>query len=215
MIEVEVKALIGDDDRKAMILSRELDVWFTGSEKQLNHYFKASENSMSLGRSRFPDFFRGYVEKAGDGIPSVRTREVNGSEVYLIFKATIGDDSSENGTARIEHEELIDWSIDRLDSILEECGMTVRSKWSRDRWNYSKEGTTICLDKNAGYGWILEVENITSAQEHVERSRNSALKLLKEFGLEELDPVRLERMFAYYEANWRNYYGTDKRFTLE
>lgn len=215
MIEVEVKALIGDDDRKAMILSRDLDTYFTGKESQLNHYFKANEESISLFSKKFPDFFEGYREKAGSAIPSVRTREINGSEVYLIFKATIGDDSSENGSARIEHEELMEWSIDDLDAILEHCGMMVRSKWSRDRWNYWKDGFTICLDKNAGYGWLLEIEYITSAQEHVERSRTSALKLLQEFGLEELDPHRLERMFAYYEANWRTYYGTDKRFILE
>ena len=39
--------------------------------------------------------------------------------------------------------------------------------------------------------------------------------LMTELGVEELAQDRLERMFAYYNANWPTYYGTEETFTVE
>jgi len=38
---------------------------------------------------------------------------------------------------------------------------------------------------------------------------------MKRAGLEELDQARLARMFAYYNAHWSEYYGTEKIFVIE
>jgi hypothetical protein len=38
---------------------------------------------------------------------------------------------------------------------------------------------------------------------------------MKELGVKELDQKRLERMFAFYNTHWPEYYGTDKIFTIE
>ena len=40
-------------------------------------------------------------------------------------------------------------------------------------------------------------------------------KIIGDLEVEELDQARLERMFAFYNANWRDYYGTDKVFVVE
>jgi hypothetical protein len=39
--------------------------------------------------------------------------------------------------------------------------------------------------------------------------------LMKECGVEELPQERLERMFAFYNTHWPDYYGTEKIFTIE
>jgi hypothetical protein len=38
---------------------------------------------------------------------------------------------------------------------------------------------------------------------------------MAELGIEELDAARLERMFAYYNAHWPEYYGTEKVFDIQ
>jgi adenylate cyclase class IV len=215
MVEVEVKALLSDRD--AMLLSRDLDYCFVEKQSQLNHYFKADAKAIYMFADVFPAFYCQYKERADYAVPSVRTREIKnilGSSTCLIFKTTIGDGSSENGSIRIEHEEIVNRSITDLDSILESCGMVVRSKWSRDRCTYKKDDFTVCLDKNAGYGWIIEIEKIVE-KDQVVSAKYEVSSFLNGLGLQELDGDRLERMFAYYEANWGSYYGTDKTFVLE
>ncbi len=38
---------------------------------------------------------------------------------------------------------------------------------------------------------------------------------MKEVGVAELPQDRLERMFAYYNLHWPEYYGTENIFTIE
>ena len=37
-------------------------------------------------------------------------------------------------------------------------------------------------------------------------------ELMAELGVEELSQEQLARMFAFYNENWPDYYGTDKTF---
>jgi len=38
---------------------------------------------------------------------------------------------------------------------------------------------------------------------------------MESLGVRELPQDRLERMFKFYNSHWREYYGTDKIFTVE
>ena len=49
----------------------------------------------------------------------------------------------------------------------------------------------------------------------IPRAREEVRALMEELGVEELSQERLERMFAFYNANWQDYYGTDKIFIVE
>lgn len=73
----------------------------------------------------------------------------------------------------------------------------------------------MCLDKNAGYGYIAEIETITETQDNIETERDQILTLIKNIGYEELSQERIERMFAHYNAHWQDYYGTENMFELE
>jgi len=39
--------------------------------------------------------------------------------------------------------------------------------------------------------------------------------MVESLGYHELDQARLARMFDFYNKNWRDYYGTEKVFTVE
>ena len=73
----------------------------------------------------------------------------------------------------------------------------------------------ICLDKNAGYGYLAEFEKMSNDQTSVGSIKKELLEMMKEFGVEELQQDRLERMFEYYNSNWRDYYGTEKVFNIQ
>ena len=143
----------------------------------------------------------------------MRTREKDGT-VLLVVKASVGDDSSSNGVARMEFEEAINLSLDDLDNVLLAAGLRYQAKWSREREEYLCNGINVCLDRNAGYGWLAEFEKVVGQESALDSARQAVRALMEQCGVQELQQDRLERMFAFYNAHWGEYYGTDKVFTV-
>jgi len=51
-------------------------------------------------------------------------------------------------------------------------------------------------------------------ESELESARQEVRALMEQCGVQELQQDRLERMFAFYNAHWGEYYGTDKVFTV-
>lgn len=146
---------------------------------------------------------------------SVRTRETD-TALLLVIKASLNDHSSDNGTSRIEWEGNIKgMSLEELDQVLIDAGLSVQAKWSRERETFALDDVTVTVDKNAGYGYLAEFEKIVKDQNDVFSARKEIDELMAEFGLMELPQDRLERMFAHYNKNWMDYYGTDNIFNID
>lgn len=81
---------------------------------------------------------------------SVRTRGTL-TQTIIVVKATVNDESSSNGTARIEWEvDLAPMTIEEMDVLVLSAGFTYQAKWSRSREGYDlNSNTVLCLDKNA------------------------------------------------------------------
>ena len=106
-------------------------------------------------------------------------------------------------------------TLDELDQRLIDAGLSYQAKWSREREEYEMGDTVICIDKNAGYGYLAEFERVVTDPSKVEETRLALVDLMKEFGVKELKQDRIERMFAFYNSHWPEYYGTDKIFNIE
>ncbi len=218
--EIEIKSLLGSLENanalKQKIHSR--GGMLLKQNKQLNHYFIISDTNLfknkleSHIKSEDRDLFNKILTEGKNF--SVRTRDADG-EVFLVVKASVGSDSSANGVSRMEFESKIDMTLDRLDNLLLESGLTYQAKWSREREEYKVGDINICLDKNAGYGYLAEFEKISNDETQTESIKADLLALMAEFGVTELPQDRLERMFKYYNENWKDYYGTDKVFNIE
>ena len=220
--EVEVKSLLGGSENADKLRARMCEVdgeaKLTSKNKQLNHYFvggdfaklaAAVESHLPTeARVKFDD-----IVARGKSF-SVRTRDKDGT-VLLVVKASVGDDTSANGVARMEFEEKVDLSLDELDQLLLAAGFTYQAKWSREREEYVCQGLNICLDRNAGYGWLAEFEKVVGSDAELAAARAEIDALMHEFGVVELPQARLERMFAFYNEHWPEYYGTEKIFTIE
>ncbi|GAB4144394.1 MAG: hypothetical protein OHK0017_02850 [Patescibacteria group bacterium] len=220
--EVEVKSLLGGLEASEHLLqkmkeqdptSHEID-----SNSQLNHYFIGGDLKQLVNEllDQVPqvdlDKIKNLAEKAAEY--SVRTRDKDGV-VLIVIKASVDDTNSSNGTARIEIESKVNMTIDQLDQILLNSGFKYQAKWSRQRREYKFKDMNVCIDKNAGYGYLAEFEKMIENKDLIEETKKQIRQVIQSLGFEELDQARLDRMFQYYNQNWKDYYGTDKVFNIE
>lgn len=221
--EIEIKSLLGTKknvDRLKLLLKKDKNLKLIGKNKQLNHYFNTPDSltdvfnvvSPYISVKKIPALQQ--IVKEGKNV-SIRTREVD-KKVLFIIKASINDHSSHNGVSRIEFEaETKKLTLKKLDQILLNLGLTYQAKWSREREEYQIGNIHICIDKNAGYGYLAEFELIVDNELETEKAKNEILAFMKDIGFSELPQDRLERMFAHYNKHWNEYYGTDKMFVVE
>ena len=221
--EIEVKSLLGtkeNADQLKLLLEKKKDLKLIAKGKQLNHYFNAPDNLADIyavilsyiSPEKIPAFEQ--IVKEGKNV-SIRTRESDGKALFII-KASINDHSSHNGVSRIEFEaETKDLTLEKLDKILLDVGLSYQAKWSREREEYQTGDMHICLDKNAGYGYLAEFELVVDSESKAAKAKDEILAFMKEIGFSELPQDRLERMFTYYNRHWNEYYGTDKMFVIE
>jgi adenylate cyclase class IV len=220
-IEIEIKSLLGEATR-AEALRAELvgrGALLTETSAQLNHYFTGDAlpalAEVMRGAVSEADLatLRGLVGRARKS--SVRTRLLN-QTVLLIVKAALDDTTSANGITRLEYEaEAHGLTLDQLDSLVVSAGYAVQAKWSRQRQTYRLGDVSVSLDKNAGYGYLAEFEVMADDEGEAPALTDRLRALMAALGTQELAQDRLERMFAHYNAHWREYYGTDNTFTVE
>jgi len=219
--EVEIKSLLGSEENAQQLRERmkhlDTNTKLVSRNKQLNHYFTGTNagaivSHMQQHLSAEQTNKLSDILKTGKEV-SVRTRDKDG-KVLLVVKASVDDTTSSNGITRMEFEEKVSVTLDELDQILLDSGLNYQAKWSREREEYVCRGVSVSLDKNAGYGWLAEFEKIVTEESQLEETRREVRSLMEACGIQELSQDRLERMFAFYNAHWGEYYGTDKVFTV-
>ncbi len=209
--EIEIKSLIGDKQKADNLIAKmQSDSSFKsiGSHKQLNHYFMKGDLKKLSEKLKLEFPFENPKDF------SVRTRQADG-KVILVIKATVDDTTSSNGTARQEFEKQVDMTLEQLDQTLLDCRFAYQAKWSRERQDFKYKDLNVSVDKNAGYGYLAEFESVIEDQSKAEETKTSIRKIMSELGAAELAQDRLERMFAFYNKNWKDYYGTEKTFVIE
>src|SRR3989344_3491052 len=220
LYEIEIKSLLGSAERALKLREKikEKGGVLKNSNNQLNHYFVL--NDISKFREKFSTHltredlikFNKILEEGSNF--SVRTRDTDG-KVILVVKASIGDDTSANGVSRMEFESEMKMTLDELDKLLLDAGLEYQAKWSREREEYNLGDTNICLEKNAGYGYLAEFEKVITDHALAGDVKKELLSMMKDFEVVELPQDRLERMFSYYNNNWKDYYGTEKIFNIK
>lgn len=220
--EVEIKSLLGSKENaenlKQALQKADQNTKLLSKHSQLNHYFEGGDVQKLKGlldshvSKEDGEKLAGIVSRGSNF--SVRTRDADG-KVLIVLKASVDAGSSHNTVTRLEFEAPVKMSLEELDKLVLSAGFEYQAKWSREREEYSSSGFTICLDRNAGYGYLAEFEKVVEKEDELEDARRSIEAFMQSLGVEELAQARLERMFAHYNANWRDYYGTDKVFVIE
>lgn len=220
--EIEVKSLLGDAENavrlKEKMCALDPECVMIGSNTQLNHYFEGGD--MEALFEAVKDLFseeqqaklRVTIDRGTEF--SIRTRQKD-NEVLFVVKASIDEGTSANTVKRIEFEEPVSVTLGELDERLISAGFFYQAKWSREREEYAYKGANVCFDKNAGYGYLAEFEKIVHDEADADAVRAEIDALMAELEVFELEQERLARMFAHYNANWPEYYGTEKVFIIE
>jgi adenylate cyclase class IV len=220
-VEIEIKSLLGSADAADRLRTalQARGAALTETSRQLNHYFTgdalaalAEQAQVFLAAAHAAQLtdIVGRARKA-----SVRTRLLNDTAL-LIVKASLDDTTSANGITRLEFEAPVNaLSLGDLDEAVLAAGFAYQAKWSRQRETYQVGDIAVSLDKNAGYGWLAEFEIMADDDSEAKSQAARLRDLMAELGVEELAQDRLERMFAFYNANWPSYYGTEETFTVE
>jgi adenylate cyclase class IV len=220
-VEIEIKSLLGGKPAANILRQKliERGAELVETSAQLNHYFTGEtlaalvEAAQDALLSPDIELFTQIAARARRA--SVRTRLLN-ETVLLIVKASLDDTTSANGITRLEFEApTVGLTLDELDALVITAGYTVQAKWSRQREAYRLGDVTISIDRNAGYGYLAEFEVMAADESDAPAQADQLRTLMAEFGVTELAQDRLERMFAHYNTHWRDYYGTDKTFTVE
>lgn len=220
--EIEIKSLLGSEQAagalRAGLTRIDPSCTLLSSYTQLNHYFEGGDPHVlveAFAPHLAPDVVEKMKQMAEGSSISVRTREMNGA-VKIVMKASVGADSSHNGVMRMEIEEAIkDMTLAALDELVLSAGYYYQAKWSRAREEYRLGDIAICLDKNAGYGYLAEFEKVVNDPREGAAAKREIEDLMRALNVVELGQDRLERMFAHYNAHWAEYYGTDRIFNIE
>lgn len=220
--EIEIKSLLGEkkyaDALKQKMCELDKSCVCTTSHSQRNHYFVGGnlsdlfEKTKHLFTDDIKKKFQHIAEKGKDF--SVRTRQKDDT-VLLVVKASVDEGTSANAISRLEFEEPVATTLDALDALVCNAGFVYQAKWSREREEYDYKGINVCIDKNAGYGYLAEFEKVVDDEHTLADVRTELDALMRELGVTELSQDRLERMFAHYNTHWKEYYGTDKTFIIE
>lgn len=210
--EVEVKALVQEPVLLCNIIECEPYAYIKIESTQRNHYFKADTTNLTKLTNAFPTSFLALQKLDLSKIKklSVRTREDSQKGVIFVCKYGIANDDSINGIIRKELEIVVDEDLETLDDMLLGCGIHYESKWSRSRVEYKMKDFNICVDTNAGFRGICEIEKVLKDGENEQSALVEVRKELDYLGLVELEQNMLNKMFDFYTEHWEEYYGTDK-----
>jgi adenylate cyclase class IV len=222
-IELEIKSLLGEKEAMESLISRMREIYpkmkLKRKNKQLNHYFtKGNLEKLQTKISSYLSLDQKVLLRdivATGKSHSVRTRKAD-DDVLLVVKATLDESTSSNGITRTEFEvHLPTLTLDALDSLLLDSDFEYQAKWSRERQEYLYKQYSVSIDKNAGYGYLAEFERILNPTEDFVAIKNEIRREFEMLGIQELPQDRLERMFDFYNKNWRAFYGTEKTFIVQ
>ena len=220
--EIEIKALLGSkqaaDNLIKKVYQQDSSAKLVSAQTQLNHYFKGGDLSRLAGSMK--DDLASEQLKSLELIATranhinVRSRQKN-DQVLLVVKGSLDDVSAAHSHQRMELEAEVGLTIDELDQKIISSGWQLEAKWQAERKIYSALGLNIDSFFTPGYGYLVEFEKVVTDDIKRDEAHQKVANVMGSLGVSELPNDRLERMFAYYNQHWQEYYGTDKVFVIE
>ena len=215
--EVEIKCFVDTHADVAALVERmkQLDTACVHKARNelRNHYFNCDDPKQLTGvgkrvLSELPARQLAELIEQSATI-SVRTRRKN-RQVFLIAKGVAAGGDAIHGSNRMEFESEVDMSITELDNLLVGAGLEVLAKWSGYKDVYALSGSTIEIQFSAGYGYMVEIEQVVDTERQVAEAEANIRELAKQLGLKEVDSELIGKMYHYYNDHWAEYYETDK-----
>jgi len=215
--EVEVKSLLGSKEKaeelKDIIKEVDPDCRLISTSKQLDHYFEGGDLESLVEDLAFYISDKAYIE-----IKSLVNREIavcskdKDGEVFIIIKSSVEDYYDDRG---LSIEKKVPLTLVELDKLITKNGFKCQSKRAVEKEDFIANKIIVSVKKTDGYGYTAEFKAGVESFEEVGIAKHAIHVFMEHLGISELSQDRLERMLAYYNAYWEDYYGTDKVFIIE
>lgn len=111
-------------------------------------------------------------------------------------KGKIHDEAREEIEIKFDRNEFA-----KLEQLFKALNYKIKIKWFRKRHEFDWDGITVDIDYTKGYGYIIELEKLCSAEQK-ETVLNDLKNSLSELNIELTLREEFEKKFKYYEANW-------------
>jgi len=106
------------------------------------------------------------------------------------------DDAREEIEVHFQKEDFA-----KVEKIFSSIGLNAKIKWYRTRNTFLWEGVSIMLDDTKGYGYILELEKM-STEEKKEQDLAMLKEKLQQLHIPLASKEEFNEKFKHYEQNW-------------
>ncbi|MBT4166364.1 CYTH domain-containing protein [archaeon] len=119
-----------------------------------------------------------------------------GSKIWL-KKGQIHDDCRDELEIKFSKEDF-----DKANQIFQALDYSVEIKWFRTRHEFNWEGIKVCVDYTKGYGYIIELEKLSSVEEQ-EGVLDELRQKMNELKIQETSKEEFNKQYENYKQNWR------------
>ena len=81
-------------------------------------------------------------------------------------------------------------------------------KWLRNRIEYDWDGIKVCLDNTKGYGYIIELEQLTNNEDYCDIIYENLKNKLESLNINISPRDDFDERYRDYEKNWKKYLET-------
>lgn len=124
------------------------------------------------------------------------------SKVWM-KKGKIHDDSREEIEIKLPVADF-----EKLENLFLSLGYAISIKWFRQRHSFKWKDIDVAVDCTKGYGYILELEQMATAEE-----KEKVLQFLKEklaqLGIAQTSKEEFDTKYAHYKENWKELVGDE------
>ena len=116
-------------------------------------------------------------------------------------KGKIHEQMREETELRLKREDF-----GKIRKIFSDLGFGTQAIWIRKRHSFLWKGLNVALDYTKGYGYILELEKMCTANDRKNALAEVNMRM-RELGLEPASESEFREKYAYYRKNWRKLIG--------
>lgn len=131
------------------------------------------------------------------GENDLRIQKNNSYAKIWLKKGKIHDDYREEIEVRFDRNDF-----ERMEAALVTLGYRVEVKWFRKRMDFEWDSIKVSLDFTEGYGYIIELEKMSSESQKNKILEELQLKM-RELGIEMTPKEAFDEKFQYYKNNWK------------
>ncbi|MFH0713901.1 MAG: CYTH domain-containing protein [Candidatus Micrarchaeota archaeon] len=92
--------------------------------------------------------------------------------------------------------------FEKLEKLFTSTGLNVKIKWFRKRHTFNWQGISVMVDYTKGYGYILELEKMSTDAEK-QQTLEMLKQKLRELNIEQTPREEFEKAYKNYEQNWK------------